>query len=525
MASKTGLLRGVMKFSKVTPAAIAGSSVDAVAAGERIARLGGNAVDIAVAAALTATVSEIVFCSLGGSGYMMLRLPGRKAELIDGGDAVPSIAFDPDRTSWRSCELPYGDGVTVGAGHASVAVPGLLAALETAWGRHGSLPWRVLVEPAIETAKEGFTFGATGAHWLQLTGHILFHDQRASRECFFPNGIDPVQAGEHFRIPHIADTLELVARDGAAAFYQGDLGEAFAAEMRDNGGRITFDDLRSYEAVVRKPLIAKSSGFHLALNPPPAVGGAVAGSLIGLSTAACERPMADALWARQQARTQAVILQLREQRITQGGFDRAAAQSLLEPEWIRQNLAAMNSPHTTHLSVATRDGTLVSLTMSNGYGSGITIPGTGIACNNGLGEPELNPQGFAAAAAGSRLTSNMAPMVAWHDDGRAMAIGSPGAGRITTAIAQTWCRLVIDGMPPHEAVEAPRLHVERWDDGLRVQCEPGIETNLLQREFIIRPFENKNMFFGAVKLASVNAADDLTAVADRRREGATAIVE
>ncbi len=180
-----------------------------------------------------------------------------------------------------------------------------------------------------------------------------------------------------------------------------------------------------------------------------------------------------------------------------------------------------------HLSVATGSGEMVSVTMSNGYGSGITIPGTGISCNNSLGEPELNPQGFLGAAVGERIISNMAPTLAWHPDGRGLAFGTPGASRITTAMAQMWSRYTTAGISLEEAVRAPRLHVEPKENKWRVLCEPGIETTLLETDsenLEIYPFEQLDMFFGAIKIAGINAEGKLEAVADNRREGSVEII-
>ncbi len=161
--------------------------------------------------------------------------------------------------------------------------------------------------------------------------------------------------------------------------------------------------------------------------------------------------------------------------------------------------------------------------MSNGYGSGITIPGTGVICNNSLGEPELNPRGYHAAAPGTRMVSNMAPTLARHPDGRRfLAMGSPGASRITTAIAQAWLSYALEGCSFEEAVTAPRLHLEPMPDGLRAQCEPGIDPGLLAANgYTVRPFEERDMYFGAVKLAGCDARGNLHAIADDRREGAT----
>jgi gamma-glutamyltranspeptidase/glutathione hydrolase len=136
------------------------------------------------------------------------------------------------------------------------------------------------------------------------------------------------------------------------------------------------------------------------------------------------------------------------------------------------------SPSTTHLSVATVDGALVAITVSNGYGSGITIPGTGIAWNNSLGEPELNPGGYLVASPSSRLVSNMAPTLARHPDGRAIAFGTPGASRITTALAQMWQAYTGDVLPLEQAIAAPRLHVDADRQPPVLLCEPGVDTRL-----------------------------------------------
>lgn len=512
-------------MTHATPVAIAAGSPLTTSAGMAIAQQGGNAVDVAVAAALTATLSEVLMCSVGGSAFLMIQMPGQPPELIDGADAIPSghLSLAPESAGWREVHLPYGDGITVRGGHASVAVPGMLAALETAWRRHGSLPWSEIVDPALELAQQKFPLGTTTARWLKLAGNLLFDQQPASRECFFPTGEQPLQAGELFQIPDIAETLDMISREGARAFYEGDLAAAFAEEMSDHGGFVTRSDLANYRAQVRQPLQLYSHGFELALNPPPAVGGAALGSLIRILEMSQTSNSTPAERTRQQVQAQAAILRLRQNEFIASDFDQRAAQVLLEEEILRQHLNALNSPHTMQISVASSSGELVSMTMSSGYGSGITIPKTGIICNNSLGEPELNPQGFLVAPPGSRLVSNMVPTLAWHPDGRCLAFGTPGASRITTSMAQMWTRYAAEGVSLDGAVAAPRLHVESTSEGLRVLCEPGIDTSLLSSDVEIYPFEQLDMFFGAIKVVSVDPQGHLQAIADPRREGAVEV--
>ena len=167
---------------------------------------------------------------------------------------------------------------------------------------------------------------------------------------------------------------------------------------------------------------------------------------------------------------------------------------------------------------------MVAITMSMGYGSGIVAPGLGIACSNSLGEPELNPRGFHRGQPGSRLTTNMSPSVAWHADGRCLALGSPGASRITTSIAQTWLHVVLDGQSYEESVAAPRLHIEPFGGQLRAQFEPGIDTSLLDDRVVLRPFDSTDWYFGGVKLAGLDDRGQLHSVADSRREGGVEFV-
>ena len=467
----------------------------------RIARSGGNAVDITVAAALTATLSETLMCSLGGSGFLMVQRPGRPPELIDGADVVPSA--EPGRAEVWELTLPYGDGISLRAGPGSVAVPGLLACLHLAWRRHGSLPWAELVQPALELARQGWPVGVTTARWLAIAGLPLLGRQSASRACFLAAGERPLGPGERLHFAGMVDTLELVARQGAAALYGGELGVAWAETMADCGGLVTLEDLARYRAVVRRPLRHCSGGFELALNPPPAMGGLALDRLLALmERSPAERRLGPA-WLLDQARAQLELARWR------AGAGRRASSS------------------TTQISVLTAAGDRVSLTLSSGYGAGITIPGTGIACNNSLGEPELNPGGYLASAPGTRLPSNMAPTLASHGDGRLLAFGSPGASRITSALAQFWWRIAMEGMDLEGAIRAPRLHVNPGTGQRpRLLLEPGFDPQACAPDlegFDVSRFDAPDMYFGGVKLAARGADGALLALADPRRGGSVVV--
>jgi len=505
-----------------TSVAIASESPYTVSVGEQIAEMGGNAVDIAVGSALAATVSEALMCSLGGSAFICIKIPGQQPELIDGADGMPSIPEERLHTkerAWNRVHLAYGDGISVNVGHASIAVPGMLRALELAWKRHGSLPWKEVVTPAVELARSGTKANETLVKWLAIAGKAVFFSHKESRESFFPDGKNPLQRGEFYKTPHLDTSLELIAKEGADALYKGDLGQALAKEITANHGYVTFQELSRYEALVRKPIMLHSRGYQMAINPPPAIGGAMVGSMIRMFDSQWSEDMSDREKILAIARCQRAMFSLRhEEASANWGPDRA--DRILEREWLKKYLQKTCSPNTMHMSTATGDGAVVSITMSNGYGSGISIPETGIPCNNSLGEPELNPGGYFNIPPGGRLVSNMSPTVAWHEDGTTLAMGSPGASRITTTIFQGWLRFAYQKMSFEQSVRAPRLHVENINNEFVVQYEPGIDVSLLKDHFKLRPFSEQDMYFGALNIAGCDARGNLHALADKRRHGA-----
>ncbi len=505
---------------KPTQIAIAADSQDTILAGSMLAEQGGNVVDIAVGTALAAAHTEILMCSLGGSAFINLRFPGRDAEIIDGSDSMPgsAVGLRVEDASWRQARIPYGDGITVNVGHGSIATPGMLSALETTWQRHGTLPWREIVAPAIHFARHGARVNQTVATWLDLAGEIVFSVQPHSRDCFFPNG-KMLRSGDCFTIDDYLSTLELIAVEGAGAFYRGDISTLFEREVRDHGGHVTRDDLAGYSASVRKPILMDSRGYSLALNPPPSIGGAMLGSMIRLYQAELASDATEAEKVLLKSRIQRMLFSLRHDE-SAGGWSMDSVSKLLEVDWLRRYLHKLYSPNTTHMSFATLDGAVVAITMSNGYGSGVTIPGTGITCNNTLGEPELNPQGFFQIPQSGKFVSNMSPVTAWNSSGSSIAMGSPGASRIATCLFQGWINFAFEDMNATAATRAPRFHLENIDGVFTMQHEPGIDTSLAAELFKLRPFMQPDMYFGALNIAGRDKSGKLFVSADTRRHGA-----
>jgi gamma-glutamyltranspeptidase/glutathione hydrolase len=173
---------------------------------------------------------------------------------------------------------------------------------------------------------------------------------------------------------------------------------------------------------------------------------------------------------------------------------------------------------TTHISVVDGEGRACSVTCTNGEGSGVWIPGTGIHVNNIMGEEDLNPLGFHAFPPGRRMPSMMAPTVVLGDNGVELVLGSAGSNRIRSAILQTIVGVIDRGLSVRDAVEAPRLHFE---DGV-VFTEPGVDVAALEQgEWTVNPFRSQNVFFGGVQAVERDAATGrLTGAGDPRRGGA-----
>jgi gamma-glutamyltranspeptidase/glutathione hydrolase len=286
--------------------------------------------------------------------------------------------------------------------------------------------------------------------------------------------------------------------------------------MADRGGLVTRTDLAAYRPLERPALGVRAGAWELRTNPPPSIGGPV---LAAMLTLLGERPRGE--WTEEDVAhlvgVQRRVLGARRERLDVAADRTAAALALLEEvEWGR------TSPSTAHVSAVDSDGTACAVTTSYGYGSGATVPGTGLWLNNCLGERELNR--VTGLAPGHRLPTNMAPTVGRRDDGAVLSIGTPGADRITTALLQVLASYAHGGVGLQEAVDRPRLHVHHLDepvDGVQVEAESDLPLPPL--DLPVRRHEPQSMYFGGVGAALRREDGSLAAAADRRRVGAVLV--
>jgi gamma-glutamyltranspeptidase/glutathione hydrolase len=506
--------------------AVAAPNTASAEAATTVAALGGGAVDAAIAALLVAMVNEPGVVSIDAGAFVTVWPSGAgDAVTIDGCVAVPGLGRSPDAgpPDIREVETTYGGGVTMTVGLGSAATPGALAALGVAHARFGALPWAEVVAPAEAVARSGFVLGVASGYYLPHVRETVFAWDAETSSALRDVDGRWVEAGSHMLLSSLADTLAMVAAEGAKTLYDGALADVVTADMSARGGLVTREDLATYRALERPALAVRCGAWELRTNPPPAIGGAV---LAALLTLLGDRPLGAqahedvALLVDVQRR----VLGYRRDHLDVAVDREAAGLSLLEH--VASHVSSGGrSPSTVHVSVVDSAGSACAITASSGYGSGATVPGTGIWLNNCLGEHELNrgerPQ------PGERLASNMAPTVGRSPDGGVLAIGSPGADRITTALAQVLAAFANGGATLQEAISRPRLHVNHLDahqDGdVPVRVEAEEDMPLPDVGIPVRRHHRHSMFFGGVSATHLDPSGQLAAAGDPRRSGATAV--
>ena len=501
-------------------AASAGTPYAARAATEAFLA-GGNAADAAVAAAAAVSVTEPLMSSVGGGGFALVRTAGGGVELIDyydvmPGRGLPGSAFGAGGKP-QSVMLKYGAGVESIVGGAAVAVPGSPRGWEALLGRHGRLGLREALRPAIRLAREGFALCRTAGLWFSVAEEVLSLTRETRRHFF--NGDRVYKEGEEVRFPELADTLERIGEEGADLFYEGELGRRISSYVLEMEGILTEADLAAYRPVVREPMSVSYGAGEMYTNGPPSAGGPTLAQMLRIVSGYDLTKMADDEYVAVMSGAMRLALEDRGTAYLDGAQNADVASRLTGEEYAkkqrRRMLEGFGSPHTTHLSCVDADGLAVSITASMGYGSGLVVPGTGIPLNNSLGEPELNPKGFHALDPGERLVSSMSPTIVSSAEGGIVALGSPGASRIPTAILQTLVNVLDHGMGVEEAVLAPRFHAE----GELFAYEHGARVAGLGRFGRVLPYEEPNMFFGGVNAVRLTTDGKFEAAADPRRSG------
>jgi len=483
-------------------------------AGAEILADGGNAFDATIAALWMACVCEPVLASPGGGGFITVQADGR-CRVLDFFVTAPRRKRPDYDIEFSEVTVDFGTATQafhIGAG--STAAPGFVPGLFALHAQLGSLPMRRLVEPAVAAAKAGVAITPLQAYLFTVVAPIYRWTPEAAA-LFSASGTMPAD-GETFANPALADALDAIGREGLRIATEGEIAAAMATVSADHGGHLTFDDIAGFAVAMREPLTETLAGrgggdWRIALNPPPALGGALVTAMLREIAADGADPADPVALARV---IEAVDRFWREDPTDPG--------RLIGTPAAKPSQAAPRG--TTHVSVIDADGNAAAATVSNGEGNGRLVPGCGFMLNNMLGEADLNPRGFHGWTPGARLGSMMTPGIATRPDGTMVAFGSGGSNRIRTAILQALLGRCAAGVPLAAAIDAPRLHVESGHLDFEDLFDAGDRERLTDAFVDHRAWPDRNLYFGGVHAVERDARSRLTAAGDPRRGGASRVV-
>lgn len=513
---------------KPTQYALATCTREATAAGSDIIAAGGNAVDVLVGVALELTVSAIMMTSLCGGGFAIIRTPDGKVEFLDFFDVVPGKGVDLEK--YRKNNMPekvhldYGLGYDVMVGPKSVSVPGVAKGLAVLNKKYGSMPIKELIQPAIEHAKKGTKFNRNIYDFFSVSAKEIHWATQYARDIFSkPDGSMP-DIDTVIKQKDYAQTLEYIADNGLESIYTGDLAEAIIKEVHGGGGLLTHEDLKTYEAIWREPLYTNYKGKSIWTNPPPSVGGV---TMIEILNILAHHKQGKELTPQDVAvigKAQRQALFHKYNKYLDPNTNEEVAKILLSPEHAIDSYRKIQPPsHTTHISYVDNAGYAVGLTMSMGYGSGVSVPGSGLFLTNSLGEMDLNPRGYLKARSGEKLISGMTPSIMYDPITEDLfSLGSAGSARIPTSLAHVIMNLTDFDMSLQDAIKAPRCHYE--DDEFAIESGIDVDETLLDDKTKVCRFETMERFFGGTNVARAKKGGLLQASNDPRRSGAAQVI-
>lgn len=464
--------------------AVAAVCPEATKVGLAILRKGGNAVDSAVAVALSMAVTWPEAGNIGGGGFMLVHRPGLAPECIEYRETAP-LATHP--TFYAKSDSTH-TGKAVG-------VPGTLAGLFQAHKRHGKLPWADLVDPALQLAQNGFTVYPGLAKSLnQALKNYPKNRFAEMHRVFAPNdSAKEWKPGMRLVQPDLAKAMKLIKENGPDAFYKGPLGQAIVATVAETGGVLTMEDLGLYRAMVRKPLSGNFRDHQIITPGPPSSGGTVMLQMLNILGEFDLKKQGRYSAQTLHQITEACRLAYRDRARFVGDPEFVPTPSFLIDKSYGSLLAkkiqpnrflpetelgeaiplASESDHTTHFSVMDSQGMAVSntYTLEDSYGSGVIAKGFGFLLNNEMGDFNWIPghtdeKGKIGTppnliAPGKRMLSSQTPAIVVKEGKAWIVTGSPGGRTIPNTVTQVILNLVEFEMNASEAVDAPRMH-HQW---------------------------------------------------------------
>ncbi|MCA3160159.1 MAG: gamma-glutamyltransferase family protein [Burkholderiales bacterium] len=505
----------------------------AAQAGLRLLQQGGNAVDAAIAAAATITLTEPCSNGLGSDCFALVWDGSQLLGLNASGTAPAAWTLD-------YFEKKYGGDLTATRplrGWDTVTVPGAVGGWGALHQRLGRLPFEQVLAPAIEYAERGFAISPNVQEKWRLAAPLL-REQPGFAEHFLPKGRVP-HVGEHFVLPHAAQTLKLIAQTHGEAFYRGELAARLAAHAAEHGGVMTEADLASYEPQWVDSLHTQFHR-HTLHEIPPNGQGITALMTLGLlrHTPLAQLEVDSPDWHHWQIEAIKAAFADVYAHVSDPRSMRVTSEQLLDDDYLKSRAALIDPQRAQHwgpgelprggtiyLTTADESGMMVSFIQSNylGFGSGVVVPGTGISLHNRGHAFSMLADHPNVVAPGKHPFHTIIPAFLMAQGQPQMSFGVMGANMQPQGQVQTLTRMLLAHQQPQAACDAPRW---KWNKALDIEVEPNmpdsVKTELARRGHRIAPVNDPYLDFGAGQFIwrlGDSAVDGYVAASDPRRDG------
>lgn len=467
----------------------------AAEAGVAILKKGGNAVDAAITVQFVLAVVYPNAGNIGGGGFLVYRSAKGEIDALDFRESAPIEAYTDMYLDQKG--NPIEDLSLLG--QLASGVPGSVDGMVKAHAKYGSLPWNVLLQPAIDLARNGFLLTEMQSRELN-SRRDGFLEQNPEGTVFTSK--EKWNVNEIMIQSELAHTLELIRDKGRAGFYEGEVANKIVAEMESGNGIISLEDLKNYQSIWRKPVTGDYRGYKV-ISMPPASSGGIA--LIQMLKSIESFPLSK--WGFQSDSTVQVMVEAerrvyadRASYLGDPSFYTVPQEGLLAPAYNKARMNTMDfgkatpsmdikagipagkeSEQTTHFSIVDKDGNAVSLTttLNDSYGSKVVVKGAGFLLNNEMDDFSVkagvpNMYGLIGGKAndiqpGKRMLSSMTPTIVEKDGKLFMVVGTPGGSTIMTSVFQTILNVIDFGMGMQDAVDAPRFHHQWLPDVVDVE--------------------------------------------------------
>ena len=521
---------------------VVSQNTHATEAGYEILIKGGNAVDASVAVGFALAVTLPRAGNLGGGGFVLIYDKEK--------DDVTSIDYRSAAPKSATSDLFVQDDSVVRFGHLVNAVPGSVAGLLKAHQDHGTMPLADLLMPAIRLARDGFEVTHDLNYVLEWGKESMLSNE-ASYNKFYKANKDPIEIKSTFKQPNLAKSLFMISKKGADVFYRGEIAKWISEESLANGGLITLEDMASYEAKYREPIVTSYRGYKIISMAPAASGGLVllqtlnilenfdlkdsghnSAKTIHILSEAMQRAYADrAEYHGDPDFYDVPIKQILSKQYSKDLSDQISGMRTPDGQIYEGDLKKYDeSPDTTHFSIIDSKGNAVSntYTLGSSFGSGVTIKKGGFLMNNqmrnfshfyGRDDMQYGTSEANKLEPGKRMISTQTPTLVFDPNGDLfMILGSPGGGRIPNIITQVISNVIDHEMSFTEAMIAPRIN-QRLEGNLQLETgfSPDTISLLIERGHKV---ESSNTM-GSVQAIFLDQGN-IFGVADTRRPGALA---